>query len=156
MEESYGGYKMSLLLQAITEKAIKTSIVFHWYLFAYINETHYSLYKPLMCSEMFYGQKVPPYLILAPRERIFPAEWQQAAFSILGGSFISKWVTPGPGEGWQETSNQGCLPVGLLGQTGTPPLTHTLNIPSREVGELALVVTSQKGIMSASLDYTHY
>lgn len=29
VEESYGEYKMSLLLQAITEKAIKTSIVFH-------------------------------------------------------------------------------------------------------------------------------
>lgn len=75
-----------------------------------------------MCSKMFYGHKVSPYLILAPRERIFSAEWQQEAFRILGGAFISKWVTPGPSEGWQETSNHGCLLVGLLGQTGTPTI----------------------------------
>lgn len=115
----------------------------------YINETYYSLYKPLMCSEMFYGHKVPPYLILAPREKTFLLNGSKQISGSLETLSSQNELHMDPVK-----DDRRHLTVGLLSQTGTPPLTHTLNIPSYLVGELALVVTSQKGIMSASRLYT--
>lgn len=117
-----------------------------------------------MCSEMFYGHKSHsfPDLILAPREKIFFC-WMVAPFRpirILGGSFFSKWVMPGPSEGWREHVTEGVYNPGSLGQIRDHtvslhfPLRDTQNILSCQIGKLPWVLISQKGIMSASRIYT--